>query len=249
MALEYSALVNKVLSALKVRDALSQYTPPPMPSGFFTPFITIARDPGSGGHPIGRMVAESLQFQFIDDQLLEEVAKSTKRRKEALQEVDEKGRSAIDDLVNGLFNPDYVSDITFVTEMTKVILSYAYKGNCVILGRGANFITPFAQGLHVRITAPYGVRLARAIDYEGLTPSKAKDVIRSIEKDRNEFVKQYFKKDMEAANGYDLTLNTTYFTPEQSRELIVQAFRAKFSRSKQASLFLKQQLAKIQSKA
>lgn len=230
MSNTYTTLLNKVMTGLRLRDAKQNFDFPFSDTGFHTPFITIAREPGSGGHPIGRMVAKELDFRFIDDELLEEIAKSTKKRKETLQNIDERGRSAIDDMLQGLLNPDYVSDITYVSELIKVILSHAYKGKVVILGRGANFITPFAQGLHVRITAPYSVRVRRAIDYEGHTPEKAREIISKYQKERKEFVRQYLRKDIEDSNGYDLSINTTYFSPQESTDLIVKAFRYKFSR-------------------
>lgn len=239
--IDYSSLINKVMTGLRLQQAQPEinYSYSPLESGFSKPFITIAREPGSGGHPIGKYVADQLKFQFIDEELLEEVAKSTKKRKEVLADVDERGRSAIDDIVHGFINPDYVSDVTYVSEMTKVILSYAYKGNVVILGRGSNFITPFAQGLHVRITAPYGVRVQRAVDYEGHSLAKAREVVNKVEKDRRDFVKQYLRKSIDDADSYDLTLNTTYFTPEQSAEIIIQAFQAKFTVTKPFSKILK----------
>ncbi len=220
------------MTGLRLRNAKQEVEFPFSDTGFYKPFITIAREPGSGGHPIGRMVAQELKFQFLDDELLDDIAKSTKKRKEILQDIDEKGRSNIDDLLQGLLNPDYVSDITYVSEMIKVVLSHAYKGNVVILGRGANFITPFAQGLHVRLTAPYPVRLRRAIDFEGHTLDKARDVVTKLQKDRKEFVKQYLRKDIEDSNSYDLSINTTYFSPAQATDMILKAFHSKFNRFK-----------------
>lgn len=235
----YSTLVEKVIRRFQLREQHAKLGQFFQKSGFSHPFITIAREPGSGGHPIGKAVAERLGFQFVDEELIEEVAKSTKKRKDVLQDIDERGRTVIQDLVQGIMNPEYVSDLTFMSELSKVILSYAYKGKVVILGRGSNFMTPFAQGLHVRITAPYQVRLQRAIDFEGHTPTKAKDVLFKHQKDRKDFVKQYLRKDIEDADFYDITLNTTYFSPDQSADLIVQAFNAKFYPMKKLHGFLK----------
>ena len=231
------SIVNKVIGRFSLRKdipEIEEFFPKP---GFSHPFITIAREPGSGGHPIGQMVAERLNFRFVDEELIEEVAKSTKKRKEILQEIDEKGRSAIEDLVQGMINPEYVSDLTFFTELTKVVLSYAYRGNVVILGRGSNFMTPFAQGLHVRITAPYSVRIQRAIDYEGHSSRKAKQVVNKYQLDRKKFVEQYLQKNIEDADAYDLSINTTFFNPEQAADLIISAFNTKFSGKKLPGLF------------
>ena len=57
----------------------------------------------------------------------------------------------------------------------------------------------------------------------------AKEVLAKVEKERREFVKQYFKKDPKKVNSYDLNLNTTYFQVEQARDIIVEAFYQKFT--------------------
>lgn len=209
---------------------------------FATPFITIARDPGSGGAPIGRELARRLGYQFYDHELIEEIARKTKMRKEILTEVDEKSRSAIQDLVHGLFNPEYVSDMTFLRHLARVVLTLAVKGNVVILGRGANFFLPQDKGLHVRITAPLPVRVQRAVQYEQLSFAQAKDVVAKHERERRDFVKQYFGKDIRRSEHYDLILNTQFFEVSDSVDLILRAYRAKFPRlrDKVQKMLLKQ---------
>ncbi|MDQ3008887.1 MAG: cytidylate kinase-like family protein [bacterium] len=231
MSLHYYPLINKVITTLNLRDKLAFGSHPNPDEAFRRPFITIAREPGSGGAPIARAVAEKLHFTCIDEQIIEEIAKSTKKRKEVIKAVDEKGRTAIQDIVHSLLNVDYVDDIKYVRELVKVVLTYAHQGHVVILGRGANFITPFAKGLHVNITAPYSVRVQRAMEFEGHTLDIAKDVIAENEQERKVFIKQYLKKDSSKCNAYDMTLNTTYFTVEQARDVIIEAFYRKFPRA------------------
>jgi cytidylate kinase len=183
MEMSYDALVNRVMTALRLRDrSAKRASQQPLVAAerFSKPFITIAREPGSGGKLVGQEIAKRLGFTFYDEALVEEIAKSTKLRKNVVDQVDEKGRTALQDLIQGLVNPDYVSDITYFTTLCKVILSLAYRGNVVILGRGANFITPFAQGLHVRITAPTQVRVQRAMDYEGHPYPIAKEIVQKF---------------------------------------------------------------------
>lgn len=231
MEFSYEGLMQKVMTALRVRDGSSTYhahSSKALAERFSKPFITIARDPGSGGKLVGQQVAKRLGYTFYDHELIEEIAKSTNLRKGILNQVDEKGRSALQDLIQGFLNPNYVSDITYFTQMCKVILSLAYKGNVVILGRGANFITPFAQGLHVRITAPKQVCIQRAIDFEGHTPAKAREIVEKHEVDRREFVRQYFGKDIRRAHYYDLTINTMFFKPDEASEIVLRAFKQKF---------------------
>lgn len=221
-------LVNKALQFFQLKQRLI-IKDIPDESEFLNPFVTVARDPGSGGAPIAKAVAEKLGYEFVDEQIVEDIARSTKRRRAIIREIDEKGRSQIDDIVHSLLNAEYVDDETYVKELIKLILSYAHKGHCVILGRGANFITPFGRGLHVSVTAPYDIRIQRAMDYEGHTQKKAKQVIAKIEKERHEFVQQYFKRSIKNRNVFDLTLNTAHFTVPQARDVIVEAFKQKFS--------------------
>jgi len=176
------------------------------------------------------LVAKKLKFRFYDNQIISDIAKSTKLRRSIVEAVDEKGRGLIADMIHGLFNPDYLSDVDYMRELCKVILSVAYKGNAVIVGHGSNFITPNSAGLHVRITAPYRVRLRRSMKYENLSLEAAKKRLKEIETDRTTFVKQYFAKDINEPKYYDLTLNTTFYNLDQSAHLIIAAFKLKFSR-------------------
>lgn len=230
MGIHYYPLINKIINSLNLRESLFLPFDAGSDKAFSKPFITISREPGSGGAPIAKLVAEKLGFTFVDKQIIDEIAKSTQKRREVIKAVDEKSRSAINDLVHSLLNEDYVDDLRYVQELVRVVLVYAHQGHCVVLGRGANFMTPFANGLHVRITAPYQVRVQRAIDYEGYTHRKAKSRIAEVEKERRDFVKQYFSKNINKSNAYDLTLNTTFYDIDDSRDIIVKAFCHKFKR-------------------
>lgn len=221
-------LVDRFVTLFRVRESLS-HPAQEIDRDFTQPFITIAREPGSGGAPIAQAVAQKLGFTCVDEQLIDEVARSTKQRKELIRAIDEKSRTYVEDIVQSLLNPDYVDDVKYLTELTKVILAYALKGKVVIVGRGSNFLTPFGKGLHVNITAPYDLRVQRAMDYEGFSRKMAESVIAKVEKERKDFVKQYFSKDSSKINSYDLTLNTSLFTLEHSRDLIIEAFGHKFS--------------------
>ncbi|MDA1079204.1 MAG: cytidylate kinase-like family protein [bacterium] len=227
MARSYAQMVDKALRLFQLKKEISGLIP--TDDAFPRPFITIARDPGSGGKPIAMAVAKKLNFEFIDQQIIDEIANSTKKRRAIIKELDEKSRSRIDDIVHSVLNVEYVSDTVFISEMMKVIIAHACKGNVVILGRGANSFTPQAKGLHVNVTAPYSVRVSRAMEFEGFNNQQAKETIAKVEAEREEFVKQYFVTDNRRRNVFDLTINTTYFTVPRARDIIIEAFKQKFS--------------------
>ncbi len=231
MSVHYYPLINKIMQSLNISNELQKSNGIPTEAAFIQPFITIAREPGSGGAPVAKAVAEKLGFLFVDEQIVDDIARSTKQRREIIQAVDEKSRTKIEDMVHAMFNSEYIDDVKYVTELAKVILTYALRGQVVILGRGANFMTPFAKGLHVNIIAPYDVRVKRAMDFEGVKERKAKEILAKTEAERKMFVKQYLRKDLDKANSYDLTINTTYFQVNEARDIIIEAFYRKFSRS------------------
>lgn len=227
----YQDLINKVIKELGLRKVTGADLSDEEAEILHTlsPIITVSRDPGSGGRPIAEKLAKKMGFTYYGQELVDEIAKSAKLRKALLSEVDEKGRSLMIDFVHTLFNPDYVSDVEYMRHLCKVILSVAYKGKAVILGRGANFVVPAASALRVRITASDRVRQRRAVKYEGYTAEEANKINRETEKDRREFVKQYFGENVSQPKHYDLVLNTDFYTIDQSVSVISAAFRQKFS--------------------
>src|SRR5688572_16844493 len=105
MVINYYPLINKALSRLRLRDSISTTL---TDTSFVKPFITIAREPGSGGAPIAEAVAAKLGFKFLDEEIIDGIAKSTKKRKAIIQAVDEKSRSKIEDIVHSLLNEEYI---------------------------------------------------------------------------------------------------------------------------------------------
>ncbi len=231
MSTKYYPLVNKALKFFGVKQKISSSKNNDEDKSFtnMVPFITISREPGSGGAPIASAVAHKLGFELVDEQLIDMLSKTTKKRREIIRQIDEKARTRIEDIVHSILNKEYVDDIEYTEELFKDILSFAVKGKTVILGRGANFITPFAKGLHVNVTAPYDIRVQRAMDFEGFSRSKAKEVIAKTENERRDFVSQYLKKDIKKPNSYDLVINTTYFNVDTASDIIIEAFYRKFS--------------------
>jgi cytidylate kinase len=224
----YQKLVDKVFSQEMLVDEINQEAGD---SPYFSPFITVSRDPGSGGKPIAELVAKQLGYTFYNKKLLDEIAKSANMRREALDNIDEKTRSLIDDLVHNVLNPDYISERKYITHLCKVVLSVAQKGKSVILGRGSNFITPRPYGLHVRVTAPYRVCVSRAVQFEKVPYKKAREIVGDMMNERAAFVKQYFNKDIINPKYYDISLNTTYLSIESAAEIIVTAFKKKFPKA------------------
>lgn len=192
------------------------------------PFITISREAGSGGRPIAEMVARELKFELYDKKFLEEIAKSAKIKTELIRSVDQKARGALTDALQSVLNPEYISDVTYLHHVTKVVVTRAQKGKVIFLDRGANFIAPATSALRVRIQAPYKSRVGWAVKEESISVNRAKEIIAKHDTERKKFVRQYFNKNISNANYYDIIINNRDMTLENVRDLIVFAFKKKF---------------------
>ncbi len=213
---------------IKRKELLLSEPAEPRANRTVRPFITISRESGSGGGPIAKLVAKKLGFKLYNKKLIELTAKKSKHRKNLIESLDEKDRGFVEDLVNSMLNPDYVGEETYIKHLCQVVLSAAHKGNCVILGRGSNFITSQYGGLHVRIVSPFLVRAGYTAQYEGWSIYEARDRVKEFDRERKEFIKKSFGKDPSNANYYDVVINTTYYDLEQSANIIIAAFKQKF---------------------
>lgn len=104
--------------------------------------ITISREFGSGGRTIGKEVAAKLKIPCYDYELIEKIAEESHFSKEYIAERGEYtahgswlGSAFADRDFNG---HSYQDDIWSVQR--KIILEFAEKGPCVIVGRCADYI-------------------------------------------------------------------------------------------------------------
>ncbi len=195
---------------------------------FKHPFVTVSRDAGSGGRLVAKKVAEELGFDFYDDKLLDEIANITKTKKYYLKAVDEKHHGLFKDLVQSIINMNYVDPLVYQQSLVKVVVKKAQEGKVVFLGRGANFITPRDKGLHVRITAPFKVRVRNTVEFEGLDYEHARKLVSKLDFHRAQFVKDVFGKDIRRAKYYDLVINTEMISIQAAVKIVVRAFKEKF---------------------
>ena len=226
-----SRLVSKAARWMRVqRRAFDYFSKPSFtPTSAFTPCITIARDPGSGGRVIAQIVSQKLNLHFYDEALIDDIARTTNMNPDIIAKIDEKARGAIEDLVHSIINPDYVSDVEYLKHLSRAMLTVVHQQGSVLLGRGSNCIIGPEFGLHVLITAPYDVRVDRAIAYEKVSRRKAQNIIAKVTEERKNFVEEYFQKDYNDPTSYDLTINTASLDLEQTADIIVAAYRKKFS--------------------
>jgi len=194
------------------------------------PFITVSREAGSGGKLVAKKLAKTLGFKFYDDELIKLTAQKAKLRKKVVEKLDEKERGFMEDLVHRLLNPEYVSSQTYIKSLCQVIKALSLKGKVVILGRGSNFVTSAENGLHIRVIAPFWDRVKYTMKYEKRSMKNAIDRVRKYDRERKEFIRQFFGKNPSNIDYYDLVLNTEKLSVDEAVGVAVEGFKQKFKK-------------------
>ncbi len=191
--------------------------------------ITISREFGSGGRTIGKLVAERLGYQFYDRELVNKVAERSGFSPEFIEESGEYA-SAKSSLLfamatAGQYSADGLSmhDRLYI-EQTRFIEELAEEGNCVIVGRCADYILRDNKDcLHVFIHADMTSRAKRIVERYGEKDKSPEKRLAEKDQKRRVYYKNYTGRNWGQAQNYDLCLNSGALGEEVCVELIVAA--------------------------
>ncbi len=199
--------------------------------------ITISRETGSGGHTVGKLLAEKLGYTFYDKEIVASVAGEMGIDEKLILE---NGENMSDqdyiDMKSG-FIPHYKSAEVPYEEIKeaqdRVIKSIADKGNCVIVGRGADFILRGRSDvINVFIHADMERRIRRVQRHEGVTGQEERIRKELVEKDRSRttYYRYFTGGEWGKVEHYTLSLDAGVFTKTQCADLIIKAVEMKHIR-------------------
>lgn len=181
--------------------------------------ITVGRQYGSGGREIGEKLAKRLGYAFYDENLVDMAAKKSNMSQEVLKQVDERAtRSLLYSLVTGVdvrgFNSPVVyempiNDKLFIAQ-ADIIKELAKKGDCVIVGRCADYVLQDedVKCVNLFVYAPMEKRIARIMRIYDLSREKAKEKIVKTEKKRKSYYNYYTNNEWGRMENYNLCIDT-----------------------------------------
>ena len=176
--------------------------------------IAIGRQFGSGGHDIGKALAEKLGYDFYDAEIIQMTAGTTGYTPEFVKKNEEiMTNSLLYDLVNQMYlntdrQDEAPKDKIFEAEC-QVVRNLAKKGNCVIVGRCADYVLRNSGNcLKVFFSAPLVSRIRRVAQRQNISEGEAKATVQKNEKLRADNYRYYTRRMWGAAGNFDLSLNT-----------------------------------------
>lgn len=181
--------------------------------------ITIAREYGSGGRYVGRLIADKLGIKFYDKEFIEKLATETGLSEEYIESHEQK-RDVLDGLNNGYYFGLNNADDLFIKE-SELIKEVAEKESCVIIGRCADFILQDKENvLKVFIYSDMEDKIKRATEIYGFDKEKAEKEIKRIDKLRANHYKYYTEKQWDNHANYDICINSDTLGVEKSADII-----------------------------
>ena len=191
--------------------------------------ITISREFGSGGRTIGKMVAQKLGYDFYDSEIVNKVAERSGFSPAFIEECGEYA-SAKSSLLFALVTANQYSaggmsmQDKLYLEQANIIREIAEKGNCVIVGRCADFILRERKDcLHVFVCSDMESRAKRIVERYGHKDKSPEKRLAEKDQKRKVYYKNYTGRAWGQVQNYALCLNSGILGLDACAEMIVQA--------------------------
>lgn len=176
--------------------------------------ITISRELGSEGAAIAAQVASRLEYRLVAKHSLEKILQQY-----GLVQLDALYKSS-----PGIWARLDDANLQLISMLNKIILGIAHRGDTVILGRGGFAVLGgYADVLHVRIQAPFSLRVKRIREREQVDIASAEKLVAKNDKARHMFIQAFYDADMDSANRFNLVLDTSVVTTAMAVEWIIEA--------------------------
>ena len=125
-----------------------------------------------------------------------------------------------------------INDKLFIAQ-SEIIKEVAAKGDCVIVGRCADYVLRNEENVDVLSIFLYGgldYRVKRVVENVGLPEAKARDLVIKTDKRRRSYYEYYTSNDWGVMSNYDLCLNTSELGIAECADMVVAHVKAKYNK-------------------
>ena len=202
--------------------------------------ITISRELGSGGHTIGKKLADKLGVRFCDKELIKELSKRFNLTPQTIEHLKSEKKNWLSDFIHRLapapspagfissdpvygkeFNPTVTTDEIFEAEK-EILRAMAEAESCVIAGRSGFFVLKdFPNKVDIFITASKENRIVRTMEKQNFPRELAEEVLGKVDKARENYIQRFAGVSRYDARNYSLTMNVDGMTEDEAVEVIL----------------------------
>jgi len=188
------------------------------------PVITISREFGALGAELANEIGKLTDFEVWDKEILGAIAEDLGSDIKLLETLDERRQVDIEDAVSG-FISEIHTNVNYIRSLIRTVKTIEEHGKSIIVGRGANYICEKEKSFHVRVVSPFKSRVAKYAERNGINQTEARKLIEQKDKERADFIKRYFYRDLSTPSDYDLIINSDTFTIKQIARIVLDAYQ------------------------
>lgn len=188
--------------------------------------ITIGRQFGSGGRVIGKELAKRLGFDYYDKELLNEAARVSGLDCSCFEEADEKELFSIPNILTsnwfsfGLNDGSMSSEYIFKCQ-SEVIQMIAEKGNCVLVGRCADYVLrDMPNCLNIFLHAPLEARIQRVMARDKISEKEATNIVKRHDKQRSSYYNFFTDKTWGDSKSYHFSIDSSLLGIPETCDII-----------------------------
>ena len=191
--------------------------------------ITIGRELGSGGRKVAKEVAEKLNYDYYDKEIITNAAKESGIDENLFSQVDEADLDSFwfEFSADAYKQSDKEMSFREMTAADKLFMiqsdtirNVASKGGCVIVGRCATYILK-DKSKKVFICANEKDRIERIKRSYNVSEKEAKDIMVESDKKRENYHSYYTNQDWKDKNNYDLYINTSEVGIDKAVDMVI----------------------------
>ncbi len=196
--------------------------------------ITISRQIGAGGWTLGERLAERLDYRYVDEVMIRQVADKVGVTAEDISAFEKDGATKLmkfldkmvsRDFINRLISDKYgyVEEERYVGVVTAIIKELYEEGNAVIVGRAGQYILKGHEGVwHILLVDDLKKRVRFIMENYKMTESDAEKLIRKKDRIRTNFLSFFAEKTFhDDPRSYDLAINMEHITLAKAEGVIL----------------------------
>ncbi len=194
--------------------------------------LTISRQFGSGGRTLGRMLAKRLNYLYLDDIIIEEIAKKAQVSKQFVKSMERTVGGNLSKFFSLMLNSEYMNRILgeekgyidealYIKHLKEIITELANQDNVIVMGRGGQYIlADNKNAIHVYLISDMEHKIKFMQRYYKVDVEKARRAVLQGEKKRANFFSKFGKKDYDQPHLYHLVLNKSKISQESTLDIV-----------------------------
>lgn len=195
----------------------------------FHPVIVVGRQYGSGGRRVARLLAERLEAEYFDKELLSQAARHMGYDPMVFSNADERRPSLLGGMWlhsfgnAGIGGDNTLSGAYLLEAQGNVVREIVADRPAIFVGRGVDYILrEHPKLISIFLHAPLDHRAESIVERKDASDhAKARELARQKDRERETFYNYFTGRRWGKADNYDLCLNTSTLNDSSIADIII----------------------------